>query len=272
MIEAAPDDLAAPPRQAPRAGRLSVRAGRGRQIAPPGLVPARAIRHGRTVLADHVRDSRIREQACAVAVVSGEVAELVDVASLAAADGSRPGRIEFVRGGDQVGKETLHLGHHPPVAEERLVGQAPDDDAWMVAMDADHLAQLLLHACLELGLVRGSRGIGTGTPGTPEAGGAPEAVLRPEQHAQLIARPGKCRGMRVVGAADEVEPRVLHHPDITEEPAVGHGVSPTRMVLVHIRALEVAVFAIEEEPLVCRELEPPKAQRRGVAVHGLASV
>ena len=138
--------LAAAPRQTPGTDYVSVRAGRARQIAPAGLIFAGTIRHGRTVFGDDVGDSRIHKQPRAVAVVAGHVAEFVNVAALAAADARRPRRIEFMRVGHEFLQKIPHLRHHGPVAEKHLVVHAPDDDARMIAVDADHVAQAGLHA------------------------------------------------------------------------------------------------------------------------------
>ncbi len=86
-----------------------------------------------------------------------------------------------------------------------------DDDGGMIAMDADHLGELLLGAGLEFRLVLGLGGIAAAVPVAlgAAAGGAPEVVFRPEQNAQPVAGLHEGRVVRVVGAADEVEPGLL---------------------------------------------------------------
>ena len=66
---------------------------------------------GGAVFGNDAGDSRIHKQPRAVAIVTGHVAEFVNVSALAAADGRRPGWIEFVRAGNQFFQEVPHLGH-----------------------------------------------------------------------------------------------------------------------------------------------------------------
>ena len=142
----------------------------------------------------------------------------------------------------------------------------------MIAIDADHVAEAGLHAGLEAGLVRGAGGIGAGSPRAPETARAPKTVFRPEEDSQLVASCGEGRGVRVVGAADEVESGVLHQFHVAEETAVGHRVAPSRVVLVNVGAFEVIMFPVEEEALVGGEFEPAETQRRKEIVHCLAAV
>src|SRR5687767_3619327 len=57
----------------------------------------------RAVLADHVRYARIDEQPCPVAVVAGDVAELVDVTALRTADRGGTSRVELAAELHEVG-------------------------------------------------------------------------------------------------------------------------------------------------------------------------
>src|SRR5437870_916295 len=64
------------------------------------LTPERLVRRvrfaDRAVLADQVRHAGIDEQPSPVAVVAGDVAELVDVAALRPADGGRARRVQLM--------------------------------------------------------------------------------------------------------------------------------------------------------------------------------
>src|ERR1039458_5123 len=68
--------------------------------------------------------------------------------------------------------------------------------------------------------------------------------------------------MRIMRTTNEIEARVLHHIHVTEKSAVGHRVAPSRVILMHICAFEIKVFAIDEKSLVCRPLEPAETELR----------
>src|SRR5438876_858341 len=74
IVEAGPNGLAGAPRKA-----------LGLEVAEERVVSVVRFVDG-AVLADHVGDAGVRKQASAVAVVAGDVAEVVDVAALGAAD------------------------------------------------------------------------------------------------------------------------------------------------------------------------------------------
>src|SRR5436190_18715057 len=114
----------------------------------------------------------------------------------------------------------------------------------MIAMNADHIAQARFDTRFKLGFVSWIRWVGARRPGTLEAGRAPETILRPEQHAQFIARPREGRGMRIMRPADEIEAGFLHQLYVAEKSAFGHRIAPTGMVLMNICALEIKMLPV----------------------------
>lgn len=53
---------------------------------------------------------------------------------------------------------------------------------------------------------------------------SPENAFIQHAHALPVASIQKSLGMRVMGAADEIKPGVLHQPHITAGPGVRHGI------------------------------------------------
>ena len=144
----------------------------------------------------------------------------------------------------------------------------------MVAVDADHVAQAVLDALLERRVVLGIGRIRAGVPKSirrPPAH-APETIFRPKKNPQLVARVRERRVMRIMRAADELEACVLHQFHVPEKSAVGHRVAPAGVILVHIRALEIQMLAVQEKSLLGSPLEPAEAERRGESVGGFAAV
>ncbi len=134
----------------------------------------------------------------------------------------------------------------------------------MIAVDRDHLAQLLAAALLEQLEVLRIHRIGARVPVTfgTETALAPEAVLRPEQHAQTVARIGEGRVMRIMRAADEVEPGLLDQLHVPEATGAGRGDAPAGAVLMDVGAAQVEVLAIEEEAAVGGPFKPSETERR----------
>ena len=122
------------------------------------------------------------------------------------------------------------------------------------------------------GFVRRIRRIGAGSPRTSETGRAPETIFRPEQNSDLVARRRERRCVRIMRAANEIESGVLHQFHVAKKSAVGHRVAPAGVVLMHVRALEIIMLAVEEKSLVGGELEPAETERRRVIIHRLAAV
>src|ERR1035437_9224888 len=127
----------------------------------------------------------MREEPRAVAVLASHVTEFMKISALGTANARRPCGIEFVGIRHEFTQKILHLRHHGAVAEEWFIAHAPDDDAGMVAMNADHVAQAGFHARLKAGHVSRVRRIGAGRPRASKSGGAPETILRPKQNTQF---------------------------------------------------------------------------------------
>ena len=166
-------------------------------------------------------------------------------------------------------QEVAHFRHHASVGEEHFVAEAPAHDGRAVAVDADHVAQRMDHGLLERELVGLLDGIGAGAAPdvrAAHAGRAPEAVLAPEHHADAVAEFGEHRMMRIMTAADDVESGFLHVADVALESGVGHGVAPARAVLMHVRAVEIAVLAVQEESLVGGPFDRTESELVGEAV------
>ena len=72
--------------------------------------------------------------------------------------------------------------------------------------------------------------------------------------------------VRIVAAADEVESGFLHVAHVALESGVADGVAPARAVLMHVRAVEIAVPAVEEESLVGGPFDRAESEVIGVAV------
>src|SRR5437870_2002948 len=103
----------------------------------------------------------------------------------------------------------------------------------MIAVDADHLRQRILAALRErreILLVHRVRAR-VPIPLRPEPALTPEAVLRPEENAQPIARIREGRVMGVMRPADEVEPRLLDQPHVALAARRRDGDAPAGVVL-----------------------------------------
>jgi hypothetical protein len=199
---------------------------------------------------------------------------LSNVAALAAADARRPRGIQFMRERDQFRQKSPDLGQHGFFAEENLVAHAPRDDGRMIAVDADHVAQAVLHALLKRRLVLrhwSDRRWHSNSRLEPSAH-APKTIFRPEQNAQLVARVRERRGVRIMRAANEMKARVLHQFHVAEKSAVRHRVAPARVILMHVRAFEIKMLAVQEKSLVRRPLEPAETKRRFKIVGEFAAV
>ena len=72
--------------------------------------------------------------------------------------------------------------------------------------------------------------------------------------------------------ANEVKSGVLDHFQVAVSSAIRHRIAPAGVVLMHIRALEIIMLAVQEKPLVRRELEPAETERRREIIHGVAGV
>ena len=63
-----------------------------------------------------------------------------------------------------------------------------------------------------------------------------------------------------MGAADEIEPGVLHQQHVTARPGIRHGIPPPGMVLVHIGPLQINGLPVNQHPLVRRQLQRAETQ------------
>ncbi|CDD29367.1 unknown [Firmicutes bacterium CAG:94] len=159
-------------------------------------------------------------------------------------------------------QQGFHLFRGARVGEEGLVAHAPHHDAGMVPVGANHLLQRAQAAFLKLCLVLLADGVGAGGPVALLLGAAcaPEAVLRPEQHALAVALLGEHRVVGVVGAPDEVHAAVLNELHIPGNTGVGDGVGPARVVLVDVGPVDFIGLPVKEEALFGRKGEPPHAE------------
>src|SRR2546430_8281202 len=134
----------------------------------------------------------------------------------------------------------------------------------MVAVDADHLAQRLFAVLFERLEICRIHGISAGVPVSlrPESALAPEAVFAPEDHAQPIACVSEGGVMRIMRAAHEVESRLLHEFHIALARRLRDRDPPAAVILMHVRAAQIKMLAIQEETAIGRPLEPSKAKRR----------
>jgi hypothetical protein len=73
-------------------------------------------------------------------------------------------------------------------------------------------------------------------------------------------------------AANEIKSRVLHQLHVAEKSAVRHRVAPAGVILMHVRAFEIIMLAVEEKSLVGGELEPAETERRREIIHRPAAV
>ena len=114
----------------------------------------------------------------------------------------------------------------------------------MIAIDADHVAQALENMRLKgylvffFGRIRTRIEIAVALVST----NAPEIVFGPEEHSVLIARIRERGIVRIMRAADEIKPGLLHHRHVAPGARIGHGIAPSRMVLMHIGAMKVTVL------------------------------
>lgn len=124
----------------------------------------------------------------------------------------------------------------PASVKKGSLHMPPHHNAGMVPVGANHLLQRAQAAFLKLCLVLLADGVGAGGPVALLLGAAcaPEAVLRPEQHALAVALLGEHRVVGVVGAPDEVHAAVLNELHIPGNTGVGDGVGPARVVLVDV--------------------------------------
>ena len=261
VVKSAPQHLAAAPRIPPEK-RLRLVARPLGQIPPRRPVFPRPHGAHRTVFGDQIRNARINIQPRPVAIVTRHVTQLVQSPALAPANARRARRVQFMRFGHEVRQQRPHLWQHRLFAEEHLVAHAPGHDGRMVAIDPNHVAQTVAHRFLEGRLIVRRDRVGAGIPKAfrrPSAH-APKTVFRPEHHAQLVARLRKRRRVRIMRAANELEPRLLHQIHIPVKPAVRHRVTPARMILMHVRPLEVKVAPIQKESLIRRPFEPPETE------------
>src|SRR6185437_7827093 len=272
VIKGAPKHLAAAPGKTPGTGFVSVRAGSVRQVAPPRRIFAGTIRHGGTVFGNNIRNSWIGKQSRAISVVARNIAELVNSPALATANGRGSGRVQFMRITDQFLQKVSHLRHHGFIAEENFVIHAPNNDARVIPIDADHITKAGFHARLETGVVSRIRGICAGSPWAFETAGAPKTIFRPEQHSELVACRGECWCVRVMRTPNEIKPGALDQFHIAEKSAVGHGVAPAGVILMHVGALKIIMFAVQKKSVLSGEFEPAETEWRSVIIHGFASI
>jgi len=189
VIECAPEALAAAPGVLGRSDVEFLRDIEAAVNVGPGVA---AVGDVAAVLGDHVGDARVLEslEPRAIAIVAGDVADLVNIAALAAADGGGSGRVELMGLGDKLGEEALDLVGI--LVEEDFVAHAPRDDGGVVAEYPDFIAKGVEGVLLEGALVVG---IGRVTVGGPiavrTAAHAPETILRPEENAEAVASIGE---------------------------------------------------------------------------------
>ena len=147
--------------------------------------------------------------------------------------------------------------------KKRFVADAPDDDGRVVPELQHHLPHLAHAALLKRGAVLLVRGVGVAIP-VPvvllETAHAPENAFIQHAHPLPVAGVQKSRGMGVMGAADEIEPGVLHQQHVTARSGVRHGIPPSCVVLVHVGSLQVNGFPVNQHAPVRRQLQGAEAQ------------
>ena len=116
----------------------------------------------------------------------------------------------------------------------------------MIAMDANHVGELLDAIGLKRRLVGGRIRVGARRPAAFRICiYAPEAHLFPQADALLIAGIGKGRMMRIVRTANEIHAALPDKPDIAGRTAVGVWHLPICMVLVGIAPLKPQTLTIQ---------------------------
>ena len=61
-------------------------------------------------------------------------------------------------------------------------------------------------------------------------------------------------------ASDEIETRVLDQFHVAKESTVGNRVTPAGVILMHVRAFEIMMLAVQEKSLIGGELEPAETE------------
>lgn len=149
------------------------------------------------------------------------------------------------------------------LGEKRLIADAPDDDGRMVPELQHHFPHLAHAAFLKRGAVLLFRGVGVAIP-VPvvllEPAHSPENAFIQHAHALPVAGVQKSLGMGIMGAADEIEPGVLHQQHVTARPGVRHGVPPSCVVLVHIGSLQINGLPVNQHAPVRRQLQGAETQ------------
>ena len=147
--------------------------------------------------------------------------------------------------------------------KKRFIADAPDDDGRMIAELKHHLPHLAHAAFLKRNTILLFRRIGIAIPVSVmllEPAHSPENTFIQHAHALPVASIQKSLGMRVMGAADEIKPGVLHQPYITAGPGVRHGIPPPGVVLVHIGPLQINRFPVNQHAPVRRHLQSTEPQ------------
>ncbi len=248
VIEAAPDCFAGAPRKM-----------LGLQVAEKGVIGIDGFAD-RAVLGNHVGDAGIDEKAGTVAVVAGDVAELIDASALAAADGGGARGVQLVAEIDHARHELARAIE--VVGEEGFVGHAPDKNGGMIAIDADHLGEDVEAALLEGFAIFGVHGVGRRVPISlgAEATFAPEAGFGPEDQSKAVARIGEGGMMGIVGPANEIEAGLFDEFHISITGGLCDGDTPAGVVLMRVGPTKVEMLAVEEKAAVGSPLEEAQAE------------
>ena len=131
-------------------------------------------------------------------------------------------------------------------------------------MDSYHLGQLRFHTAVESGTTFCFHRISTGipVPVRPKPPIPQKAFSDQKSMPSRSQASTKSRGMRIMGATNEVESGFFHHTHVTPHAGFGHGIAPSGMILMYISPSQIEVLAIQEEAFVCRPLHPSESPNR----------
>ncbi|MNC30175.1 hypothetical protein D3C75_784510 [compost metagenome] len=204
----------------------------------------------------------VRIQNRSVAVVACQVAQYIEALPLCSTYCGRTRRVQTPGLVNETHRQSPRLIHHLPIAEEGLIGYAPDNNAGMVSVGSDHFPEGQHTTGFKLLLVLIVNRISAAGPvpfhlGSPSA---PITQLRPEQQPLSVAFLGKMGMMRVMRAPDKIHAAFLDQADVPPDSRPRYGVAPAGMILMHIRPVNIIMLSVENEALLSVKLEPADAK------------
>ena len=193
-------------------------------VAVPGAERAGTVLHYAPVLGDKIGKAGICKNGRPVSVVSCQIADRIESASLYSAHGSRPCGIQSVRQVHQLSQQFLCLVHNLRTGKKGFIAHTPHNNAGMIPISADHLLEGSKAALLKFLLIFLVYRIGAGRP-VPLllwTSGSPEAVFRPEKNPLSVAFSGKICMMRVMGASNKVHAAAFHQSNVPLDSRMRH--------------------------------------------------